>query len=592
MWLLLWSTWANFAVSSTYGKMSTRFSAKRNIIYIAYLLAVFQRETSADCKPLQYADLGSKWTAGCSFPFKFDSVYWYDSLAADIDPVIRYERGETGDFIASGVGYTSGFYDIQSNGLLVIPNVTIENERSYKALVLDNQHSVFEYETELKISVPPKQAFPHVPGCEENTCLFTYQPGLVLQCSLNHVRPPANLSWYLKRGDADERIQAPQITFPDGSFTYTSSISINITSLKMQPVMELFCRVSGIESMSSLVDTLILIDNSVNPWDEQNPSQIIQTPVSMNNPTVLSCTYETKPITFIWKRIEHHESIVLAFSGQSEGRVHITSNQRIEVSKEGLLSFDRCDVTCEGQYMCIYNDGETFDRTIYQTIVLIGPSPPYLIVDGCSRGLLKCKIHLKSLDYLKNLTCSVQSVYPELSLAFESDFPLEITVSKQRHIVTRTRFTFDVTVYGELRVLETFSCNTLHTVTCTATGPSSSSFIPYKTIEVSYDTCRHSQVPSTVEGGPNYTTVFTVLGVVIIVILAAAAAVSVMFKLHLDSQTLRHLREQNQVIRNKSEKITELDDACEQSTMMDCNGDEPSSQTLDKDYFYPRYPFS
>lgn len=72
---------------------------------------------------------------GCNFVSPFNGVYWFDETDDD-EPLIRLENG-----MKIGRGYSSGEYDVTSNGSLVIRDAKWENSMTFKVILLD-----FEYE--------------------------------------------------------------------------------------------------------------------------------------------------------------------------------------------------------------------------------------------------------------------------------------------------------------------------------------------------------------------------------------------------------------------------------------------------------------
>lgn len=84
------------------------------------------------CESPQYLVLGSSSTVNCYFKATFISVHWYDSPNYfDFKPLISSHITSL-----EGPGYTSGEFDIQDDGSLVIKNVSLEHEKVFTVVVI------------------------------------------------------------------------------------------------------------------------------------------------------------------------------------------------------------------------------------------------------------------------------------------------------------------------------------------------------------------------------------------------------------------------------------------------------------------------
>lgn len=81
------------------------------------------------CNPDQYLELGKSGILKCSFSKRSLLVWWYNSTEiTDDPPLIKYKNS-----VKSGEGFTSGDFDVDSNGVLIINNVSLQHEHQFSA---------------------------------------------------------------------------------------------------------------------------------------------------------------------------------------------------------------------------------------------------------------------------------------------------------------------------------------------------------------------------------------------------------------------------------------------------------------------------
>ncbi|PIK60657.1 hypothetical protein BSL78_02432 [Apostichopus japonicus] len=110
----------------------------KNYLITYVLLAVALRpltseegeELSHFCNDTQHFDYGGSATIQCHFPENFYSVYWYNSAEVRETSIISQK-----DSRKDGDGYTSGEYDISSDGSLIINKVTLQHNHTFSVAI-------------------------------------------------------------------------------------------------------------------------------------------------------------------------------------------------------------------------------------------------------------------------------------------------------------------------------------------------------------------------------------------------------------------------------------------------------------------------
>lgn len=71
----------------------------------------------------------------CQFPPDVKKIFWYDDASNDDSiPIITFVENVNG-----GVAYDSGEYNLFSDGSLIIHNVSMDHDRSFKVIYFDQE---------------------------------------------------------------------------------------------------------------------------------------------------------------------------------------------------------------------------------------------------------------------------------------------------------------------------------------------------------------------------------------------------------------------------------------------------------------------
>lgn len=99
------------------------------------------------CVAKQFLEYKTRGFIHCKFPQDFNSVYWYDVDNSDAKPILTYDRTTK-----TGEGFIRGEYDIQSNGTLIIRNVSMSHEKVFKVICFRPRELFNTYQIEVIVT--------------------------------------------------------------------------------------------------------------------------------------------------------------------------------------------------------------------------------------------------------------------------------------------------------------------------------------------------------------------------------------------------------------------------------------------------------
>ncbi|PIK38445.1 hypothetical protein BSL78_24714 [Apostichopus japonicus] len=162
------------------------------------------------------------------------------------------------------------------------------------------------------------------------------------------------------------------------------------------------------------------------------------------------CSIPAAELRLYIKRGDHEETIAVNDKEESDGT--------------------QVDLTSKGIYRCKFFDGEKFGAYEQSVTVLVSPSPPFLLVDGCPQTTQPCSVNIMVTTSYHNVTCYVNEVYPKLSLSLENEFADEMAIWNFSSLTVARNDRYTISASAELQLLDPFSCNDEHFIICRALG--------------------------------------------------------------------------------------------------------------------------
>ncbi|XP_071849787.1 uncharacterized protein [Apostichopus japonicus] len=478
--------------------------------------------TSMACQSPQYMQLWTTSTVECQFDLGLFNIYWYILDGNyDRDPIVRYEKEHVPPIFGSGVD--EGTYSINTDGSLIISNVTTINQTTYKVVAYDRKDQRYE---DLHITVQiivMSDKYPRINVCgNQRNCLIKSSSLNNLNCSFENARPAVELRWYIQHEGYTETVEGTQSYISDGKFTFTSVLTMQSGYVFKEPLTHLVCEARGLAVGANVVESSVYIDNP----SEWNDIVSINKQYQINTEAQLLCVEHGIPYTYIWEKTIADVTELLIFS--VDGKQHVNkATPSWRVNDIGDLILSEVDLTSEGTYTCKYFDGMFFGASATIVTVLVAPSPPFLLVDSCAQTTHSCDIVIQPNKVNTTITCEVTGVYPELSLEFINYFPSEIKLWSQTQFTSFRNLRYHVSVSAVVQPLQNFFCSAEKYIVCNAFGPGASSLTnPEKKIQISYEGCKEevnsaTKIDSVIIVVLCIYSIFTVVFVMLIIILCA-----------------------------------------------------------------------
>lgn len=389
----------------------TRKTRKRESCCVWILFAVLTTHGLAMgdyCPSTQHVEIGKIGVIHCSFDHGSYVIMWYNTTDTRSErPIVVLQ-----DSTKSGYGYSSQEYGIFANGSLLIHNVTTLHEKILTVKRLETPYSSARYShIDVHAVVKPKHPRPFIsPHLSGDGFDYVMLPELShLSCLVRGARPMVSIEWIYEETAEPVTNQTSKILNDVSNLTYTSQQLITYPT-ERSPLLSLL-KCQAVESAGLLEETesLILIEK----WSNDSYTNVwVEKLVKLNTEMSLDCFDGSDGDLVVWKKenTTTKQFEVLAFAELQRYNLRGAFHDDYNLSSSASLSVRRAELKHEGHYLCISNTGVRG----YEVIVAVTPTPPYLIVAGCSNQQY-CVIDGEREG---NLTCRVQGVRPPVQLEF------------------------------------------------------------------------------------------------------------------------------------------------------------------------------
>ncbi|XP_071841240.1 uncharacterized protein [Apostichopus japonicus] len=427
---------------------------------------------NTDCLTTQSVLLGSQGIIRCRLFENSTRFYWFDTNNEGGDTLlIKLENGRV-----SGTGYTTGKFNIDSDGSLIINSVTVQHERVFHLESVNSNLFTSTKDITVIVYVEPIEPVPVITEClGQPDCIMKGNLDGVISCVHHNTRPAATISWFMRDGTHDiplnsttsQTLSADLITF-----SVTSEMAIGEIPLlvNMQSLVLLVCKSHNPYSVVEESDSKVLLDLSKNDTFEKQPDLVY---AIQNQDLVIECPLtiaaEVSIVMWMAKSLEAKNSGYLTYSAYGVVPSKET-NEQLNLDKSGDLVISQVGLKHDGLYACIQSTRSTTKSFLQRVEVIVQPTPPKVLVEGCNL-FEPCSFHITET---KAITCQVNGVYPEVDL--------EIIVLSTNLAVIYTKVStyedeglFYTSIQGDVIVVDA-NCQVNGTIICQAVGPAANVF--------------------------------------------------------------------------------------------------------------------
>ncbi|XP_071853166.1 uncharacterized protein [Apostichopus japonicus] len=368
-----------------------------------------------DCPITVYAQHKSDALINCYFP-QSQRVYWYDSTSRNARPIISLEGGRK-----AGPGVSAGKYDITNNGSLLIRNTSFSDEKIYRAIVIVSNTHTLTTDQKVVIYANVDTAVFSVDGCEgSNSCLVQLQDPTFLICRETNTGPHTLLSWTRNKSNGTRLVNTSK--YFDGNM-YEAFVSTNVSLNSTDRLYVYICNSMIDIPAKPLRQIVVMVEDESKGYI----TTLLKPTYYMEYDDVkLVCTNEN-PLFILWKR--NHETIGYYHEGKSD-----VLKPGYEIDKNGSLLINKFSYTHEGEYVCIYNNGQIEDVKQHDIKTVVTPTNPSPFIVGCSEPS-DCTFNVTSSGYL---TCYIEGVLPIVHPKWIHDEHMSSTITfSQPQLIVR-----------------------------------------------------------------------------------------------------------------------------------------------------------
>ncbi|KAJ8048710.1 hypothetical protein HOLleu_01132 [Holothuria leucospilota] len=321
---------------------------------------------SSVCQSPQYIEIKSTGKVDCLFPESLYNLFWYDST-----DVFHEEAVVTLlDSVKGGQGFLSGEFDIDSNGALIITNVTLEHEGTYTAIVLETPSSaLIRYTVNVSVVAPAFIPLPRISGCNNASeiCFQILDQHSEISCIIQDARPAVPLMWIVRSNSEDLNISS-YLSISNKSLSFfTSLVTTTNPFVYTSRLTLLVCKATSPPGLLETYESFVLIQNSEIAF----PVSAVKKNVEINDKLELNCTVNQMGY-LVWQRKHYAEraffNVVVAVLSGGNFQTQIGEDD-YTVKASGMLVVNDVNTQHEGVYRCINGNGLEDGVVIYEVVV-------------------------------------------------------------------------------------------------------------------------------------------------------------------------------------------------------------------------------
>ncbi|PIK52630.1 putative NLR family CARD domain-containing protein 4, partial [Apostichopus japonicus] len=452
-----------------------------NIVAVLTLFAVIlvSAETDNGCEDPQIVEIGKSAILNCTFSKGFVGVFWYNSTNTDDDaPILVFQDSEK-----SGKGYSSGEFDIDNNGSLIVNNVSSTHDGIFTvSQIISLKGPIVEMHSITVITyVKPLQPYPSIPECQGyQHCLLRSSEISTLSCYVNSSRPNVSLGWTEHFTEGRINITTGQKADEKG-VTFSSIATIWHPPYQISYLSLLTCSASDPLMLLQEDRSLVLIQNEAADFRHIETSKHY---VEVGTVANLTC-YGSSSGATLWtvsRNFAEHQDI-LAYGIFNVGSVNFTKmyQHSVRMQSNGALSLQNVKPRDDGLYVCVHRSSRDHDARLYDVNSYVKPNPPYVVVDGCNQPL--CKLYV---SYSDQLTCRLSGIRPITHLQWVSPYESHQRMLHNQSLeVIPKGDTSDVSATVRFKITQSVEGNMMK-IRCRTSGPNSDFWRMEKVVDLKF----------------------------------------------------------------------------------------------------------
>ncbi|XP_071853496.1 uncharacterized protein [Apostichopus japonicus] len=488
------------------------------------LILVYVCCCSADehgCQTPQYLEIGTSGTVVCSFSVDFVSIYWYyNSDSSEGPATLSYENEQR-----QGEGYTSGEFDIRSDGSLIINNVLVKHEARFTVYELKVDKQLPDrYDIQVVTIVRPTPPHPVIDDCptSPSLCYIPWKQQHQLICSINQARPAISLTWLARTTNGNMNI-TDKTTLVSEANTWSSSLSVVNPFMYSSHLAMLVCKADDHSNLLEETEMIILVHNKDGDISMFETKEVL---VERNEKIQFPCIDSNYQL-IVWERISTEDNVTTNVMLDAGTGVEMFPSSNEYELQDGNLVIGDVELHHEALYRCTYNDGMREGVRSFNLTVYVNPIPGYPIIEGCTHD----RYCVLDVSYSGILKCTVRGIRPEVQLewrAYHVDHSDMISFHGQQVDTRSNGETSDVTITTAYTAKETAERKL--TVECRSMGPNSKHFSLNSKVDLLFpgfvdQNTTGKPVTSETPSGPSFKTVPIIVTVCIILLVLIIGAI-------------------------------------------------------------------
>ncbi|PIK54524.1 hypothetical protein BSL78_08598 [Apostichopus japonicus] len=380
-------------------------------VILQILVAAQCVKSEVICQDTYKVVLRERAAVSCTYDISFHTVRWY-RYGSD-ESFLRIDGQKK-----SGSGFTSGEFDIEANGTMIITEVDIKHEGNYTISVLGVDGRGTRQELQIYVIAHPKDIV--IQHCDSSksskACDHVLKDELadIVLCIAKDARPAVDITWFRISPDGPHKVNTPDnytrtLNKTTSLYTTQSVLSLDKNSFSLQYFI---CSVSG-HALKDKTNVSILINGNV-PYGN---GKMEQKYVMEGDTVELFCPNMSYPLAYAKITMaDRREEVWMRLNPSSQSDECFGQSICVFPTR-GLISLTALNRYQDTSLECIYGNGKSAERHVTNVTVMVIPKASSTVINGCE-SFKNCSQSIPSRGRIK---CSVFGVKPPVSLIMKAN---------------------------------------------------------------------------------------------------------------------------------------------------------------------------